>query len=266
MYALLALLNLLSPKERASHRVARGVHYGDDRRQVLDIYAPRSGSGPWPVIYFIYGGSWADGERRYYEFVGRALAAAGYVVVIIDYRLVPTIEYPAFLEDCARGVAWVAEHIAAHGGDPTRIALMGHSAGAYNAVMLILAGRYLTPGLTGRIRAFVGLSGPYDFYPFDVPVSLRTFGAVRDPRQTQPVNLVRSGLPPMLLVSGDADKLVYPRNTVALAKGLRAAGNSVVEMHYAGLGHAGTLLALGAWGRNRGPVLRDTIAFLKAHL
>ena len=53
---------------------------------------------------------------------------------------------------------------------------------------------------------------------------------------------------------------------VALAKGLRAAGNSVVEMHYAGLGHAGTLLALGAWGRNRGPVLRDTIAFLKAHL
>ena len=58
MYALLALLNLLTPKAAGSHRVARGLHYGPDNRQVLDIYAPRSGAGPWPVIYFVYGGSW----------------------------------------------------------------------------------------------------------------------------------------------------------------------------------------------------------------
>lgn len=266
MYALLALLNLLSPKEWASRRIAGGVHYGPDKRQVLDIYAPRTGAGPWPVVYFVYGGSWADGDRGYYEFAGRALAAAGYVVVVIDYRLVPQVEYPAFLEDCAAGLAWTAANIAGHGGDPNRIALMGHSAGAYNAVMLILAGRYLAPDLAARIRAFIGLSGPYDFYPFDVPVSLRTFGAVREPRQTQPVHLVRPGLPPMLLVTGDADKLVYPRNTVALAARLREAGNVVIETHYPGLGHAGTLLALGAWGRHRGPVLKDSIAFLRTHL
>lgn len=266
MYALLALLNLLSPKEWASRRVARGLPYGPDKRQVLDIYAPRAGAGPWPVVYFVYGGSWADGERRYYEFAGRALAAAGYVVVIIDYRLVPQVEYPAFLEDCAAGLAWTAQHIAEHGGDPTRIALMGHSAGAYNAVMLILAGRYLAPDLAAHVKAFIGLSGPYDFYPFDVPVSLRTFGAVLEPKATQPVHLARPGLPPMLLVTGDADKLVYPRNTVALAARLREAGNVVIETHYPGLGHAGTLLALGAWGRHRGPVLKDSIAFLRTHL
>lgn len=267
MYALLALINLLSPKEWGSRRVARDVQYGQHPRQSLDIYAPRSGAGPFPVIYFVYGGSWNMGNRRYYEFVGRALAAAGFLVVVVDYRLVPEIEYPAFLEDCAAGFAWTVEHIAQHRGDPQRIALMGHSAGAYNALMLILAQRYLPAmGLADRVKTAVGLSGPYDFFPFDVPVSLRAFGAVKDPRSTQPVNLTRSSLPPMFLATGDADKLVQPRNTVALAAKLRAAGGEVVETHYPGLGHAGTLLALGAWGRHRGPVLKDTIAFLRTHL
>jgi acetyl esterase/lipase len=70
----------------------------------------------------------------------------------------------------------------------------------------------------------------------------------------------------MLLATGDADTLVQPRNTIALAERLRETGNSVIETHYPGLGHAGVLLALGAWGRRRGPVLKDTIAFLRAHL
>jgi acetyl esterase/lipase len=266
MYLLLALLNLLSPKEWTSRCVARALHYGPARRQLLDIYAPRSGAGPWPVVYFVYGGSWADGDRRSYEFAARALAAAGYVVVIVDYRLVPEIEYPGFLEDCAAGLAWTAEHIVQYGGDPARIALMGHSAGAYNAIMLILAGRYLAPDLAALVKAFIGLSGPYDFYPFDVPVSLRTFGAVRDPKATQPINLVRPGLPPMLLISGDRDPIVYPRNTIVLAARLRAADNIVVETHYANFGHAGTMLALGVWNRHRGPVLQDCIAFLRTHL
>ena len=266
MYSLLALLNLLTPKPRASRRVARAVPYGPDKRQVLDIYAPRSGAGPWPVIYFVYGGSWNMGERGYYEFAGRAFAAAGFVVVLVDYRLVPEVEYPVFLDDCAAALAWTAAHIAEHRGDPDRIALMGHSAGAYNAVMLILAERYLSPDLRSRVRAFVGLSGPYDFYPFDVAVSLRTFGAVADPKSTQPVNLTRPGLPPMLLIHGDADTLVRPRNTVALAARLRGSGNSVVETHYPGIGHAGTLLALGSFATRRAPVLADVVAFLKSHL
>ena len=267
MYYLLGLLNLLSPKEFASRRVAHGLSYGPHRRERLDIYAPRSGSGPWPVIYFVYGGAWYQGDRSYYEFAARALAAAGYVVVIADYRLVPEVEYPTFLEDAAAGFAWTVEHVAQYGGDPARIALMGHSAGAYNAVMLLLVQRFLPAmGHADRIRAFVGLSGPYDFYPFDVPVSIRAFGAVADPKSTQPVNLVRPGLPPMFLATGDADTLVRPRNTVALAAKLRAAGNQVVETHYPGITHAGTLLALGKINRRKAPVLADAVAFLKAHL
>ncbi len=267
MYALLGLLNLLMPKERTSHRVARHVRYGAHPRQQMDIFAPRGGSRPWPVIYFVYGGSWNMGERGYYEFAGRALAAAGFVVVIADYRLVPEVEYPTFLDDCAAGFAHVVTHVAEYGGDPSRIALMGHSAGAYSAVMLILAERYLRAmGFADRVKAVVGLSGPYDFYPFDVDVSIRAFGATADPKATQPVNLVRGDLPPMFLATGDIDTLVYPHNTVALAAKLRSSGNSVVETHYKGIGHPGTLLALGAFGRRSATVLTDTVAFLKAHL
>src|SRR5690606_15908972 len=150
-------INFFTPKDRASRCVARRIAYGPDRRQVLDIYAPRHGTGPWPVIYFVYGGSWNVGEPTYYSFAGRALAALGYVVVVIDYRLIPQVEYPAFLEDCAAGLQWTVENIARYGGDPRRIALMGHSAGAYNAVMLLLADRPLPrDSFAGRIRAFVG--------------------------------------------------------------------------------------------------------------
>lgn len=267
MYFLLAIINWLTCKPAASRRVARNVAYGPHKRQTLDIYAPRDGKGPWPVIYFVYGGAWNIGDRRYYEFVGRVLAAAGYVVVVAEYRLVPEIEYPVFLDDCTAGFAWAVEHIAEYGGDPARIGLMGHSAGAYNALMLLLGGRHLPRlGLADRVRTFVGLSGPYDFYPFDVPVSLRTFGAVLDPKSTQPVNLVRPDLPPMLLISGDKDRVVYPRNVVALAKRLRETGNEVTEMHYPGIGHPGTLLALGSFNTRRAPILADTLAFLRARL
>jgi acetyl esterase/lipase len=265
MYSLLALLNWLSPKQWASHRVARNLHYGPHRKQTLDIYAPRHGRGPFPVIYFVYGGSWTMGDRRFYEFAGRALAAAGFVVVIADYRLIPEVEYPVFLEDCAAGFAWTVEHIAEYGGDAARIALMGHSAGAYNAVMLLLADG-LTTGYSDGVKAFVGLSGPYDFFPFDVPESLRAFAAAPDPRATQPINLVRPGLPPFLLLHGDGDTLVAPRNTIALSAKLRAAGVTAIETHHPGVSHAGTLLALGFFGRRKAPVLADVVAFLRAHL
>src|SRR5688500_1911214 len=141
--SILSLISFLSPKERGSRRVARDVPYGEGERQALDIYAPRQVGGPLPVVFFTYGGSWMDGDRRNYDFAGRALAAQGFVVVIADYRLVPELEYPGFLEDCASAFAWVVDHIGQYGGDPRRIALMGHSAGAYNATMLALDPAYL---------------------------------------------------------------------------------------------------------------------------
>lgn len=266
-YRLLGLLNLLIPKARGSRRVAAGLAYGPLSRQRLDLYAPRAGRGPWPLVTFLYGGAWTQGERGYYEYAARALAARGFLVAVPDCRLVPEVEYPVFVEDCCDAVQWAAVHALDYGGDPKRLALVGHSAGAYNALMLMLDQRYLAArGLSASLKAAAGLSGPYDFYPFDVAVSLRAFGGAADPRSTQPVNLVRAGLPPVWLAHGSADDLVAPRNTISLARALRGEGVEVTERHYEGVSHAGTVLALGGPGGSKLPVLAELAAFLSKHL
>ncbi len=263
MYALLALINLLTIKAAGSHRVARGIAYIPGDHHKLDVYAPVAGNGPWPVIYFLYGGAWKMGNRAYYEFVARALAAEGFVVVVPDYRALPDVEYPVFIEDCAEGLRWVLREIASYGGDAGRLALMGHSAGAYNAVMLALDPRY---GAMGSVRAVVGLSGPFDFFPFAVPITLRTFGAADDPRSTQPIPLVTPNAPPMFLGHGSRDTLVGAHNTINLAAALRQAGVPVVERHYETLDHPGTLLALGGPAKRKAPVLSEVATFLKQTL
>lgn len=255
----LTIVNALSLKSGASHRVGYDIPYGTATRQRLDIYAPRQRRPALGVIVFIYGGSWSDGERANYVFAGRYLAALGYVVVVPDYRLLPEVAYPAFLEDSADAVRWTRSHIQDFGGDPKRLVLMGHSAGAYNAAMVALDPRY---GLAGVPRALVGLSGPYDFYPFDVDITIRTFGTVADPVETQPITHVGPHAPPMFLATGDADRLVYPRNTVALAAALRAQGVAVEERHYAGLGHPSLLLMLGSLLGGRGPFRADLANYL----
>tara|TARA_R110002020_G_scaffold14225_18_gene50453 strand:- start:1941 stop:2792 length:852 start_codon:yes stop_codon:yes gene_type:complete len=269
-FPILSIINFLSPKDAGSRKAARDLAYGAGDRHKLDIYTPRDKpipQGGWPVVCFIYGGSWSDGSRKDYDFVGRAVAALGFVTVIADYRLVPEAEYPGFLDDGVQAIQWVVSHIAQHGGDPARIALMGHSAGAYNAAMLALdPGLLARSGLLGSIRCVVGLSGPYDFFPFDGPITLRTFGAVREPMTTQPIHFVSPSAPPMFLATGDKDTLVYPRNTMALARRLNVVGCMVRERHYAGIGHPGTLLALGRPARRLAPVLKELGAFLHLHL
>ncbi|WDR01640.1 alpha/beta hydrolase [Devosia algicola] len=266
-FSILGAINVLSPKDRGSTKIAQDIAYGSAARQKLDIYAPNGSHAKLPVVKFIYGGSWSDGDRRHYDFVGRAIAALGYVTVIADYRLLPEVEYPGFLDDCSDAFAYVADYITDYGGDPERMALVGHSAGAYNALMLALDRRYLAErGLLDRVKAVAGLSGPYDFFPFDGKITLRTFGAVTDPKKTQPINLVGPDAPPMWLASGDRDMLVYPRNTVALAKKLRAVGVKVTERHFANLGHPGTLMSLGLPLRWRAPVLAEMGDFLAGHL
>lgn len=262
-FSLLGLVNLLSPKDGRSKRIAGHVPFGSHHRQKLDVYAPRQVSGPLPVIVFFYGGGWNSGDRTEYQFVGRCLAGLGYVVVVPDYRFVPEVEYPAFLNDNVLAIDWAVRNIAEHGGDPERLVLMGHSAGAYNAVTLALDSRFLTTaGLLDRVKAVVGLSGPYDFFPFDVPETLRAFGAVKDGAGTQPIHHVTRNAPPMFLATGDGDRLVYPRNTIALARRLRDAGAVVEEKHYPGLTHPATLLPLGSVLKGGAPVLADVAAFL----
>lgn len=261
----LDIVGFVMPKDTGSERIARDLAYGPDARQTLDIYAPRRNLVPAPpVIVFYYGGSWSTGSKDAYAFVGRALAALGYVVVIPDYRLVPEVEYPDFLDDCALALKWVGEHINRFGGDFTRMALAGHSAGAYNAVMLAMDPRLVSMhGQAPAVCGVAGLSGPYDFFPFDGPISLRVFGAVREPQTTQPVTYAAAGAPRMFFGTGDRDTLVLPRNSRRMADLLTDAGSTVTLKTYRGLAHAGTLLTIGLPLRWRAPVLADMARFFR---
>lgn len=259
----LATFDHLVPKDGGGRRVAEALAYGSDARQRLDIYAPRSaGVGERPVVVFFYGGSWNSGTRSGYAFVGRALAAQGFVVVIPDYRLVPAIRYPAFVEDGAAAVRWTKGHIAGFGGDPAKLVLMGHSAGAYIAAMLAVDDRWLGHDRQS-VRGLVGLAGPYDFAPFDVDVSRAAFGAWPRPEETQPVHWAGAGDPPSLLLVGAEDKTVLPRNSEALAARLRAGGVPVTLRAYPKLGHVGMILSVARPFRGRAPVVADVAAFVR---
>jgi len=242
-------------------RVERDLPYGAHPRQRLDIYRPRAeAAGGRPVLVFFYGGNWDSGDRRDYAFAGRAFAALGYVTVLPDYTHTHERPYPAFMEDGAAALAWVGDRIAEFGGDPARIAVAGHSAGAYLAVTLALDRRW---GAADTIRAGAGLAGPYDFLPFDSPVTERTFGHVEDLPATQPVNHVRADAPLLLLATGDADTTVKPRHSEALAARLREAGGEAELILYPGITHTGPVKALARPFRGHVPVLRDIAAFLK---
>lgn len=261
----LTLFSTFTPKDPAT-RADVGTAYGPLSRQKLDVYAPRKTRALAPVAVFFYGGSWDSGRRQDYRWAGQALAAQGYLTVVPDYRVFPEVTYPGFLEDGALAIRWAVDHAQDLGGDPSRIVLIGHSAGAYNAVMLGFDPRYLTAkGVDPRaIKAVAGLSGPYDFIPIDGPITRRTFGGAVDLAATQPGLYASKTSPAAFLATGDSDRTVFPRNTKKLAAAIRAAGGNVEEKHYAGVDHAGTVLALSRPFRGRAPVLADMTAFLDA--
>ena len=261
----LALFDAIGPRDTGGRQAAQDLPFAEGPRGGLDVYVPVKTVEHAPVLVFFYGGSWQSGQRGDYAFVGQALAAQGFVTVVPDYRLYPEAPFPAVLEDGARAIAWVRDNIAAYGGDPRRIVLAGHSAGAYNALMLALDPRYLRgAGVDPRtIRAVAGLSGPYDFLPFDHETSVRVFGDAPDKAATQPVTFAGPNAPPAFLASGEADTVVRPRNTRRLAERLRRAPVPVQARSSPGLDHSDTLLALSVTFRSKAPVLAEMAAFLK---
>jgi acetyl esterase/lipase len=181
---------------------------------------------------------------------------------------VPDVLFPAFLDDGAEAVAWVETNVAQHGGDPARVAVMGHSAGAYQAVMLALDAERLTAAGAdpGIIKAGVGLSGPYDFYPFDKPRSIAAFSQWPRPMETQPIEFARLDAPPLLLVTSEGDETVRPKNANNLGAKLRGLGAAVEVRNYGQLDHEEVVMALSVPFRSKGPVLADSVAFLRQHL
>jgi acetyl esterase/lipase len=269
--ALVTLLPACSPLRLVNAVVSEGglettrdIAYGTNPRNKLDVYKPTSpASTKRSVVVFFYGGAWDSGEKDGYLFAAEALTSRGYVVVIPDYRIYPEVTFPAYMDDAAAAVRWTFDNVSAYGGDPTKVFVMGHSAGAQLAALLAYDGSYL--GKLGidkrRIRGVVSLAGPLDFLPlteakmeFIFPLSVRP--------ASQPINFITGAEAPSLLLHGEADTRVGIHNSRNLAARIAARGGVVETTYYPEMGHVAILLALAAPLRNGKPVLDRVAKFI----
>ena len=255
----------------AGYRVEANLRYAEGPRGTLDLYVPAQAGPTAPVVVFFYGGSWDSGSKDLYLFVGQALASRGIIVAVPDYRVYPEVRFPGFVEDGAKAVGFVAAAAReGRNGLPAGrhpLFLMGHSAGAEIAGLLATDKRYLArQGLVpGQLAGFVGLAGPYDFLPLTEERYKRIFPEATR-AASQPVNFVDGREPPMLLIAGDADTTVDPKNTRSLADKVRRAGGQATAMIVRGVDHIGAVSALSTALPFNDPAIRDAvIAFIEEH-
>jgi acetyl esterase/lipase len=262
--ACVPILNLAVP--RAGYTIKPDIAYGTDPRQKLDIYIPDGLTKPAPVILFFYGGSWSSGSKDIYRAFGQAFASKGIVTIVADYRLYPEVKYPAFVQDGAQAFRFVHETVAKYGGDPDRLFLAGHSAGAYIAVMLDSDLHYLKDAHADPawIRGVIGIAGPYDFLPLHDPQLVEIFGGA-NVRATQPIDYIDGTRAPMLLAHGTADETVGVGNARRMAKRLKAVGSPYDEIEYPGVGHIGILLSLAPGFRGNTTLREDIAKFVMSH-
>ena len=258
----LRVINAVVPDDGVD--VIANLAYGAAPRQMLDIYRPKATMQPLPVVLFFYGGSWKNGRRADYAFVGHSLAQQGFLCAVADYRVYPEVTFPGFVEDGASAVAWLDDNAQAHGGEAGRINLMGHSAGAHIAAMLALDARYLDATDKGRdvLGRWVGLAGPYAFYPSEVNAVRNIFAGVPED-QARPITFAGPGAPPALLLHGTADRTVYPWNSVQLSNKLQEEDIDASVHLYDGIGHAPLVLSLSPPFTGIASTLEHSVAFLK---
>lgn len=260
-------LNVLIPTD--THTLLADLPYGSDPRQRLDVYRPLPSppAAGHPVALFFYGGSWNRGSRSDYRFIGEALASRGVLTVVADYRLYPQVRYPDFLRDGASALAWTLRESTHYGGDPSRVFVMGHSAGAYNAAMLALDDRWLAAEQIDlrALAGWIGLAGPYDFVPIVNPEVQPVFHHPNVPADSQPIVYTdRQGIR-CFLGAAPSDSLVNPqRNTQQLADRLRQRGTDVSLHWYERTNHVTLAAAFSRPLRWLAPVLDDVERFVKA--
>jgi acetyl esterase/lipase len=243
-------------------KVADGIGF-DTHNNKLDIWSTAAkNKEPRPVLVFFYGGGWANGTRTEYSYAARPFVEAGYIVVLPDYRKVPEVRFPGFVEDGAAAVKWVQANIGKYGGDPKRVNIAGHSAGAHIALMLALDPQWLG---SAPVTSAISLAGPADFYPFTSKRAIEAMSQAPDPLATQPVIFVRKNAAPILLIHGTADTVVRIRNSNNLYAKQKAAGGDITLRPQQGGSHNDLVLALGTLFRGRYPVVSESVTFLDAH-
>jgi acetyl esterase/lipase len=173
MRAVIGSLLLASPLAAAEPKAHRDLAYAQPRneRQTLDVYSPAEGKGH-PVAVWIHGGGWQTGDKTSVQLKPTTFADKGFVFVSTNYRLLPAVDMATIVRDVAKAVRWVHDHVPGYGGDPKRLFVMGHSAGAQLAALICTDDRYLKA--EGLSLDVVKGCVPVDGDTFDVPAIIET--------------------------------------------------------------------------------------------
>lgn len=268
----------LSEAGRAYHAevVGRGAgvegvedSYGPDPYQAVLLFPPPRPNGT--VLALMHGGGWTSGYKEWMAFMAPPFAAAGVLVASIGYRLAPQHVFPTALEDCARAVAWIAGHAAAHGGDPKRLFLGGHSAGGHHAAWLAVRRDWQQGVGLGQdvVRGCLPISGVYDFGEgsglsqrprFLGPAA--ELGSLSPEEAASPIRCIQGPPPPFLMAHGENDFPHLVRQAEAMERALRAAGGDVERIVLPGRTH---FSAHYAGGEAEGPWVPRALDWLRRH-
>jgi acetyl esterase/lipase len=248
-----AIIALPSAETPPGVEVRADIPYSSD--QMLDLYLPKDKQN-FPVMLFIYGGSWRTGDRSTYRALGNRFARAGIAVAIPSYRLMPKNPHPAQIEDIAAAFAWVHSNIAQYGGDPARMYVSGHSAGGHLAALLALDEKYLRKFdlSPSAIRGVVSMSGVYDVD------NLAVFQAEGDKHDASPLAHVHRGAPPFLVTYCQWDYLGLPKQARDFSAALRKAFVNTQLLYDPGEGHITEVIGL---VKDSGTLVDAVLSFVK---
>lgn len=209
------------------------------RPQELDMYFPTKGDidGPWPVVVYIHGGGWAQGDKTQGKWLANLLNPSGYIVVLVNYRMYPDFYFPAFIEDPKCAVRFLRAHAERYSLDPNRIAAWGSSAGGHLVMLLGTTdkepgwdvGEY--PDQSSRVQAVVNIAGPADLSvrgtPKLEPLMRLAFNALPEDRLSySPIIYASADDPPFFIVQGDQDDVVPLQQSESMYNALTQAGVS----------------------------------------
>ena len=253
------ILNAITPS--GSYKLAKDISYTDGARQALDIYTPDAPKPDAPIVMFIHGGSWQDGDKKLYKFIGEAFASEGYTTVIPNYRLYPEAVYPEFVNDTAAAIAFTAKRF------DRPVIVISHSAGAYNAMMVAVDPTYLKAqgrDVCKTIAGMVGMAGPYGAFPLTDEPYITIFPN-KHMGDDAPVQRKLGPTPPMFLPIGDKDTTVSDLHSRELAKKVEARGGSAEFKLYPGLNHTDMAKVLSKYFDDDSTLKADILAFIEAN-
>ena len=213
------------------------VSYGPaGKRNLLDLYLPRRGRPTGPTLIYLHGGGFTSGsKRREGQRALNRLAASGWVCIGANYRMSPDVQYPEYVIDLKKVIAWARSEGGAYGADPSRIFIAGGSAGGHIAACAALTANEpaLQPGFEEADTSVSGAIGLYGYYGGLNYGNLRP----RGPFPSAPIALIGPDSPPFLVIHGDRDTVVGVGNARKFASALRVAGNDVAFAELPGAQH-----------------------------